>query len=181
MFNKYYFSFIYFCWFVLCMCIHIYVHIFIYYVQGKTWDHPSKRTQKRPNFWGGINSSVQFRWGVCCFVLLNRYWGIITVPGLPRVNRPQTTWGGQILTLHLNYVAGYTNPLLFLFERTQPLTPSTTRGKPWRLHAWAGPKFVRSHRWGPWVMKRFLGYWGPRNCEILHLPRPSKPNQHLFF
>jgi len=28
------------------------------------------------------------------------------------------TWGGRILTLHLNYVAGYTGPLLFLFERT---------------------------------------------------------------
>jgi len=30
----------------------------------------------------------------------------------------QGTWGDQILTLHLNYVAGYTSPLLFLFERT---------------------------------------------------------------
>ena len=28
-------------------------------------------------------------------------------------------------------------------------------------------------------MDRFLGYWGPRDCEILHLPRPSK--KHLFF
>jgi len=27
-------------------------------------------------------------------------------------------WGVQILTLHLIYVAGYTGPLLFLFERT---------------------------------------------------------------
>jgi len=48
------------------------------------------------------------------------------VPEVPNVNRPQTTWGGQILTLHLNYVAGYTDPLLFLFERTQQLTPLTT-------------------------------------------------------
>ena len=77
---------------------------------------------------------------VCFFVLLNRYWGIVTVPGLPRVHRSQTTWGGRILTLHLNYVAGYTDPLLFLFERTQQLTPLTTRGKPWRLRVWAGPK-----------------------------------------
>jgi len=30
----------------------------------------------------------------------------------------QETWGVGILTLHLNYVAGYTGPLLFLFERT---------------------------------------------------------------
>jgi len=28
------------------------------------------------------------------------------------------TWGGRILTLHLNYVAGYASLLLFLFERT---------------------------------------------------------------
>ena len=32
-----------------------------------------------------------------------------------------------ILTLHLNYVAGYTSRLLFLFERTQQLTLLTTR------------------------------------------------------
>ena len=38
------------------------------------------------------------------------------------------TLGGRILTLHLNYVAGCTDPLLFLFERTQQLTPLTTRG-----------------------------------------------------
>jgi len=30
----------------------------------------------------------------------------------------QGTWGCRILTLHLNYVADYTGPLLFLFERT---------------------------------------------------------------
>ena len=55
---------------------------------------------------------------LCFLVLLTRYWGIIiTVPGCPRVNRPGIiTWGGRILTLHLNYVAGYTGPLLFLFE-----------------------------------------------------------------
>ena len=34
-----------------------------------------------------------------------------------------TTWGGWILTQHLNYVtvAGYTGPRLFLFERIQQL------------------------------------------------------------
>ena len=54
------------------------------------------------------------------------------------------TWGGRILTLYLNYVAGYTDPLLFLFERTQHLTLLTTMGKPWRLRVWAGPKFTSS-------------------------------------
>jgi len=60
-----------------------------------------------------------FCWGVCvllCFIkpiLGNRYaHGVIPLQG---------TWGGRILTLHLNYVAGYTGPLLFLFERTQQL------------------------------------------------------------
>ena len=31
---------------------------------------------------------------------------------------PYITWGVRILNLHLNYVAGYTGPLLFLFKRT---------------------------------------------------------------
>jgi len=31
---------------------------------------------------------------------------------------PYITWGVRILTLHLNCVAGYTDPLFFLFERT---------------------------------------------------------------
>ena len=44
---------------------------------------------------------------------------------------PRTTWGGRILTLHLNYVAGYTDPLRFLFERTQQPMRLTTRGKAW--------------------------------------------------
>jgi len=47
-----------------------------------------------------------------CFIkpiLWNRYGaGVIPIQG---------TWGGLILTLHLNYVAGYTGPLLFLLER----------------------------------------------------------------
>jgi len=60
----------------------------------------------------------------------------------------QGTWGGRILTLHLTYVAGYTDPHFFLFERTQQLTPLTTRCKPWRLRVWADPKFVRTHQWG---------------------------------
>jgi len=55
---------------------------------------------------------------LCFIIVLTRYWGIVTVPGFPSVNGPQIiTRGGQILTLHLN-VAGYTGPLLFLFERT---------------------------------------------------------------
>jgi len=56
---------------------------------------------------------------VCCCVLVTRYWEIVTVPACPRVNRPQIiTWGGRILTLHLNYVAGDTAPLHFLLSCT---------------------------------------------------------------
>ena len=101
--------------------------------------------------------------------LMSRYWGINVqsrgfltselrghAPTIQNSRRetssclPQTTWVGQILTLHLNYVAGYTGPLpgLFLFERTQQLTPVTTRGKPWRLRVWAGSMFVRTHQRG---------------------------------
>jgi hypothetical protein len=40
---------------------------------------------------------------------------------------------GQILTLHLNYVAGYTNPLLFLFERTYNYYVDNQGLVPWRL------------------------------------------------
>jgi len=65
---------------------------------------------------------------VCYFVLLTQYWGIVTVPVCTRVNRPQIiTWGGRILTLHLNYVAGDTAPLLFLLSCTNTtLTKSPT-------------------------------------------------------
>ena len=38
-------------------------------------------------------------------------------PGYLRGDRVGT-WSNCILTLHLNYVDGYTGPLLFLFERT---------------------------------------------------------------
>jgi len=52
----------------------------------------------------------------------------------PGVISFQGTQGGRILTLHLNYFAGFTGPLLFLFERThnyyddnQGLVPSRLR------------------------------------------------------
>ena len=48
--------------------------------------------------------------------------------------------------------------LLFLFERTQQLMPSTTRGR--ALAAlYLGRSAVRSlpHRWGSWIMVTFLG------------------------
>jgi len=43
------------------------------------------------------------------------------------------TWGGRIFTLHLNYIAGYTGPLLFLFERTHNYYVDNQGLVPWRL------------------------------------------------
>ena len=45
----------------------------------------------------------------------------------------QGTWGGRILTLHLNYVAGCTGPLLFLFERTHNYYVDNEGLVPWQL------------------------------------------------
>ena len=76
--------------------------------------------------------------------LLTRYWGIVTVPECPRVNRPHMlTWGGRILTLHLNYVAGYTSPLLFLSERTHNYYVDKQGLVPWQLRP-LGISLVRS-------------------------------------
>ena len=61
-----------------------------------------------------VSCSREF--SLLCFIkpiLGNRY--------SPGIIPAQGTWGGRILTLHLNDVAGYTGPLLFLFERTQQL------------------------------------------------------------
>jgi len=71
------------------------------------------------------------------------------VPGFPRASQehPRSeiadipphpvpssiTWDVQILTLHLNYVAGYTDPLLFLFERTYNYYVDNQGLVPWRL------------------------------------------------
>jgi len=103
---------------------------------------------------------------VCCFVLLKWYLGIVTVPGFlhePRGYAPtiENRWrtssrcppldnpGGLDPHPPLN-VAGCTNPILYLFERTQQLTPLTTGGKPWWLCVWTSPKFVRPHWWLKW-------------------------------
>jgi len=45
----------------------------------------------------------------------------------------QGTWGGRILTLHLNYVARCTNLLLFLFERTHNYYVDNQGLVPWLL------------------------------------------------
>jgi len=68
------------------------------------------------------------------------FWGIVTVPGS---FLKLEAWGGRILTLHLNYVAGYTGPLLFLFERTHNYSVDNQGLAPWRLRR-LGRSKVRS-------------------------------------
>ena len=69
---------------------------------------------------------------VCCFILLNRYWGIVTVPGsfLKSEDLGRADFHPQG---HLNYVAGYTGPLLFLFEQTHNYYVNNQGLVPWRL------------------------------------------------
>jgi len=91
--------------------------------------------------WGGHRGLFLVRTGVCCFALLNQYLGLGIVYGLGvsskagqgvrthEMDHQRTTSPCPLLgnlgwpdphpaRLHLNYVPGYTNPLLFLFERT---------------------------------------------------------------
>ena len=44
----------------------------------------------------------------------------------------QGTWGYRILILHINYVAVYTGPRLFLFERTHNYSVDNQGLVPWR-------------------------------------------------
>jgi len=69
-------------------------------------------------------------YSVCCFVFVDPILGNLMVRGH---SLGQGTWGYRILTLHLNYVAGYTGPLLFLFERTHNYSVDNQGLLPWRL------------------------------------------------
>ena len=59
----------------------------------------------------------------------------------PGNSEPGDAWIS--LDHHLNYVLAPPNPTSPIFERTQPLTPLTTKGKPWRLRVWASPELVQ--------------------------------------
>ena len=79
--------------------------------------------------------------GMCvllCFInlILGNSYG-------PGVIPLQGTWDGLIFTLHLNYVAGYTRPLLYLFERTHNYYVDIQGLVPWRHHCVEGPRFVQ--------------------------------------
>ena len=55
----------------------------------------------------------------------------------------QGTWVAGFHTLHLNYVAGYTGPILFLFERTHNYSIDNQGLVPWQLRR-LGRSKVRS-------------------------------------
>ena len=57
------------------------------------------------------------------------------------------TWGVWILTLHLKYVAGYTGPLLFLFERTYNYYVDNQKLVPWWLRCLGGSKVRSASLW----------------------------------
>jgi len=93
---------------------------------------------------------------------------------------PPRTLGGQILTLHLDYVLAI--PIPSSASSNGPTTtPLTTRGFcPGGSVVWAGPKSVRPHWLGPWVMVKFLGYWSPKGLKDPP-PPTTKIDQHLLF
>jgi len=67
------------------------------------------------NFWGSLRSRGLFASQGCTHPRLR----ITDVP--PHPGLPQTTLARRIFTLHLNSFAGYTSPLLFLFQLTSQL------------------------------------------------------------
>jgi len=126
-------------------------------------------------------SSVQFIpifFKVCvllCFV--DPILGNLTVRGH---SFRHGTWGCRILTLHLNYVAGYTSPLLFLFERTHNYFVDNQGLLPWRLRR-LGRSKVRSVSLVRVLSDGKISWaWGPKVCVILHLPRLKQSNTCSF-
>jgi len=124
-----------------------------------------------------VSATILAKGCVCFFVLLNRYWGIVTVPGS---FLQEGTWGDRILTLHLNYVAGHTGPLLFLFERTHNCYVDNHGLESWRLRRVDRSK-VRSA-----TLVRVLSDGkiprgrGPRVCQSSTAHNLNKPTLFLL-
>ena len=86
-----------------------------------------------------------YKWCVCCFVLLNRYWGIVTVPGsIPYGSRPGVA-GSSPYTLTTSLAVPVPSSSSSNGSTTVPLiTMGLCHGS---SVAWSGPKFVRPHWW----------------------------------
>ena len=63
---------------------------------------------------------------VCCFVLLNQYWGIVTVPGFPLVGQTSDNLGGLQFFCFNNLILGIVTvpgfPRVNTPQTTTPLT-----------------------------------------------------------
>jgi len=98
------------------------------------------------------------------------------------VDRPKTIWGGRILTLYLNYVAGYTvtGPLLSLFERTHKYPVDDQGLLPWWLQR-LGESKVRSAS----LVKVLSGgkiFWVLWSQSLRDsVPPTTKQNNLIFF
>jgi hypothetical protein len=81
---------------------------------------------------------------------------------------PYITWGGRILTLHFDYVAGYTDPLILFFELTQ-LTPDEMTHL-----AFGNPP--------PPVLEKVLKglQKPPQSMVSLHMPSAYKLRSHVL-
>jgi len=93
----------------------------------------------------------------------------------------QVTWGGRILILHLNYVAGYTGPLVFLCEQTHNYSVDNRGLVPWRLPC-LGRSKVRSASLVRVISDgKIPRARGPKVCEILHLSQLKHSNTCFFW
>jgi len=83
----------------------------------------------------------------------------------------QGTWGSWILTLHLNYVTGYTSLLLFLFERSHNYSVDDQGLVPWRLRRLGRSKLRSASLVRVLSDGKISRARGPKVYVILHLPQ----------
>ena len=80
---------------------------------------------------------------MCCFVLLNRYWGIVTVPGsIPYGSRPGVA-GSSPFTLTTSLVIPVPSSSSSNGATVTVITMDFYHDN---SAAWTGPMFVRTHR-----------------------------------
>ena len=131
--------------FLVSIFLSLYIYIYMYILLLLLYTM-SPGTDKTGTGLSSVEAS--FRIGdtivcVCCFVLLNRYWGIVTVPGsIPYGSRPG--------------VAG-SSPFTLITSLAIPVPSSSSSNGPTTVTlitmglchgssvAWEGPKFVRPH------------------------------------
>jgi len=142
---------------------------------GRTWLPGAVLLTRRDSVTKGLLRDYFKTVCVCVCVLLCFINPILGNRYGPRVIPFQGTWDGRILILHLNYVAGYTGPLLFLFERTHNYYVHNKGLVLWQLRRLGRSKvrsasLVRVLRDG----KIFFVTWVPRSAKTLTSNNLSK-------